>query len=448
MHQADLKHHNKALQDKLESLYSLNRGRSIDLSFRPPYLDLLEAFGNPHENLPPIVHVAGTNGKGSTIAIMRSILEAAGFKVHVYTSPHLLRFNERIVLAGEQIDDLMLEQLIDEALILNDGAEITFFEITSVIAFEAFKRVPADIVLLEVGMGGRLDCTNIISKPDVSLINRVSNDHMEYLGNTLDKIIREKAGIMKYDTPCIIGYQDTKIIQNCQKMPMDIFVEESKDKNTPLFCAEKDWFIKEIDEEFIFCIGDQKTSYPKPNLIGHHQIQNSGLALAALYQLRDKFPLSHDNITEGLKSVHWPGRMQRITNDNSKSMLTSTTQLWYDGGHNDSAGYAIGQILHDWKSKQNIDIHIILGMKADKNPEDFLRPILPYTTSLTLTKVNDIGACITMKQIEPILQNQNIQTFKPTNNVKEAIKQLSSSDIFYPDSIILICGSLYLGEQI
>lgn len=448
MHKADLKHENWALQDKLESLYSLNRGRHIDLSFRPPYLELLKAFGNPHKNLPPTIHVAGTNGKGSTIAMLRAILEAAGYKVHVYTSPHLHKFNERIVLAGDMISDDALENLIDEAIALNAGREITFFEITTAMAFAAFARHPADIALVEVGMGGRLDCTNILPKPSVSLINRVSNDHMEYLGDTLDKIIKEKAGIMKYDTPCIIGYQSEEIIHNCQKTPMDVFGDEAVDKNTPLICAGKEWQVKKTDTGFKFKIFDEETFYPMPNLIGDHQIDNAGLALAALHVLQEQFPISHEDIEHGLTHVKWPGRLERITKSRLNEKLPENYELWYDGGHNDSAGQAIARQLLSWSEQSSAETHIILGMKADKKPEEFLSDIIPHINSITVTKVNDIGPCITADHIEPILKGHDVYNHRQNDDLENAVAQIITHASPDTPQRILICGSLYLAEKI
>lgn len=446
MYQADLNHPDKTLQSKLEKLYTLNRGRAIDLSFRPPYLKLLEAFGNPQNHLPPIIHVAGTNGKGSTIAILKSILEAQGYKVHAFTSPHLLKFNERIALAGHPITDEYLEDLIDKAVHLNDNGEITFFEITTAIAFEAFRRTPADIVLLEVGMGGRLDSTNITPKPHVSLINTVSFDHMEYLGNTLEQIIREKAGIMKYATPCVVGHQLPESLQNSQKTPMDIFVEESEDKKAPLICANRDWSVQDHGDSFDFEFDGQKKTYPKPNLIGAHQIKNAGLALAALKTIEKDFPIDDDAIKHGLTHVKWMGRMEKITTGKIFDRIPAQTDLWYDGGHNDSAGAAIADILKNWAAEGH-NVHIILGMKSDKKPQDFLKPILPYIKSLGITKVNDIGPCINAGHVEPLLQNHSFKFYGEHESLIDATENLTKQVEFKKGDRILVCGSLYLREQ-
>lgn len=446
MYQADLNHPNDTLQTKLEKLYSLNRGKAIDLSFRPPFLDLLKALGNPQESLPPIIHVAGTNGKGSTVAMLKSILESQGYKVHAFTSPHLFKFNERIVLAGQPITDEYLEELIDKAVHLNNNGAITFFEITTAIAFEAFKRTHADIVLLEVGLGGRLDSTNIIPKPHVSLINAVSFDHMEYLGNTLEQIIREKAGIIKYETPCVVGYQLPESLPNSSKTPMDIFVEESEDKKAPLICANNDWNVQDQGYSFDFEYHGQKNTYPKPNLIGAHQIKNAGLALAALKIIEKDFPIDDDAIKHGLTHIKWMGRMEKITAGKIFDLIPEQNGLWYDGGHNDSAGAAIADVLKNW-AEEGDNVHIILGMKSDKKPQDFLNPILRHIRSLSITKVNDIGPCINAGHIEPILNTHDFEFYGEHPSLIDAVKNLTKQKKFKSSDRILVCGSLYLREQ-
>ena len=267
MYTSDLKHHDQTLEEKLHTLYTLNRDKKIDLSFRPPYLDLLRNFGNPHLNLPPMIHVAGTNGKGSIIAILRNILETAGYKVHAYTSPHLQTFNERIYLAGQNITDHHLENLIDEAITHNENQDVTFFEITTALAFAAFSQTPADVLLLEVGLGGRLDCTNVIKAPIISIINTVSYDHQEHLGETLPQIAAEKAGIIKQETPCILGPQNPDTT--------DVFAKIAAEKKAPLYKHGTEWDIKQNSQTIEFTWQCATEIYPKPGLTGPHQIQNT-----------------------------------------------------------------------------------------------------------------------------------------------------------------------------
>ena len=447
MYKADLKHPSSTLQQKLEALYGLNRGAALKLSFRPSYLNLLERFGNPQDHLPPTIHVAGTNGKGSTIAMMRAMLEAGGYKVHVYTSPHLRQFNERIVLAGHEISNESLEQLIDEAIELNAGADITFFEITTAMAFAAFKRTPADVLLLEVGLGGKLDCTNIIAKPYVSIINHISMDHTEFLGNTLAEIAQEKAGIIKYETPCIVGYQGTDSGKDGTITPMDRIVEEAVNKNAPLFRAGNEWSCEEDGDQMIFSFQGEHTHLPRPTLIGGHQVQNAGAALVALKVLEDKFPLTTDQIRVGLKQVVWPARLERIEKSAKLPALPQGWELWYDGGHNDSAGAALAQQIKRWNAERPMPTHLILGMKADKDPKAYLKDILPHLISLSITRVNDIGACVTATQIEPILETQALKLNGEHNNAADALKDIMTRYGEAPARVI-ICGSLYLAENL
>lgn len=447
MYKADLKHPSNTLQQKLEALYGLNRGAALKLSFRPSYLNLLERFGNPHEHLPPTIHVAGTNGKGSTIAMMRAMLEAGGYKVHVYTSPHLRKFNERIVLAGQEIDDEALEDLIDEAIKLNGGADITFFEITTALAFAAFKRTEADVLLLEVGLGGKLDCTNIIAKPYVSIINRISMDHTEFLGNTLAQIAQEKAGIIKYETPCIVGYQTPDSGKNGEITPMDRIVEQAVDKNAPLYRSGNEWSCEENADHMIFTFNDNAVTLPTPNLIGVHQVENAGAALAALKVLEEHFPLTPEQRAQGLRKAHWPARLERIEGSAKLPALPGGWELWYDGGHNDSAGAALAEQIKRWNALAPKPTHLILGMKADKDPDAYLKDILPLLTSISITRVNDIGACLNAVQIEPVLQTHALEFHGEHNNPDEALKDIMTRHSATPARVI-ICGSLYLAEKI
>ena len=447
MYKADLKHPSSTLQQKLEALYGLNRGAALKLSFRPSYLNLLERFGNSQNHLPPTIHVAGTNGKGSTIAMMRAMLEAGGYKVHVYTSPHLRKFNERIVLAGQEIGDKALEELIDEAIDLNAGADITFFEITTAIAFAAFKRTSADVLLLEVGLGGKLDCTNIITKPYVSVINCISMDHTDFLGNTLADIAQEKAGIIKYETPCIAGYQSTDSGKDSGITPMDRIVEQAVDKSAPLFRAGNEWSCEEDGDQMIFTFKGEQLTLPAPNLIGAHQVDNAGAALAALKVLEDRFPLTTDQIAQGLRKVHWPARLERIEACAKLPALPDDWELWYDGGHNDSAGAALAEQIRRWNEERPMPTHMILGMKVDKDPKAYLKDILPQLTSLSITRVNDIGACVTAAQIEPIIEDHKAQFIGEWANPAGAMENLAN---LYHDAParVIICGSLYLAEKL
>jgi len=415
MYESDLKHPSKTLEEKLYTLYTLNRDKTIDLSFRPPFLNLLNAFDNPHIKLPPVIHVAGTNGKGSIIATLKSIYEAAGYKVHTYTSPHLIRFNERIVLNGKQIDNESLESLIDEALDKNGGDSCTFFEITTAIAFAAFARTPADICLLEVGMGGRLDCTNIIpaAAASATIINTIGLDHTEFLGDTYEFVASEKAGIMKDHTPCIIGAQNNEDVY-------EVFERQAKKVGATLVQSAP-----HLDQ------------YDPPALKGQHQIGNINTALTTIDTLQDQFPVTREQINQGLQSIHWPARMQKLP---SKAYdLPDTTSIWLDGGHNEDAGKAIAEHLKSLKKDGKIAI--ILCMMKHKDPKNFVRTFIDQCDTLIATQLpNEPLALKTSELSNAITATPHLTA----NSFKDALTLLKSD----PPEHILITGSLYLAGHV
>lgn len=444
MYASDLTHDSAALESKLRHLYSLNREKQIDLGFRPPYLALLEAFGNPHQKLPPLIHIAGTNGKGSITAMIRAILEAAGYKVHAYTSPHLIAFNERIVLAGEPIADGPLESLIDEALTLNAERDVTFFEITTAMAFAAFSRVPADICLLETGLGGRLDCTNIVENPLLTIINAIGYDHMEYLGETLSLIAGEKAGIMKKGTPCVIGTQTPEALA---AGVMEVFETRAEETGAALYRCGQEWDVRPGDSDNMhFRFGCESFSLPRPALTGGHQIGNAGAALAASCLLRMRFPGVMEAAPQGLRQVTWRARLQDIT------MLAKDTafavppgwELWLDGGHNADAATALAEQARFWAAQDGQPLHLVTAMMNHKDPCGFLGPLFPHLGSLTLTTIPG----------EPnAMSAQALKTFLPPGfpvqeaaSAAEAVCNLTRSNNCA--GRILIAGSLYLAGDV
>ena len=415
---SDLIHPNSDLQDKLHALYGLSGGQKIDLSFRKPYLDLLEKFGNPHLSLPPVIHVAGTNGKGSTIAFMRAILEAVGHKVHVYTSPHLVRFNERIVLAGEKIDDGYLEDLIDEALQHNGNESITFFEITTAIAFAAFSRAPADIVLLEVGMGGRLDCTNIIPNAAVSVVTPVSIDHTEFLGKTLEDIAFEKASIMKNGVPCVVGAQENAALNMIRKTAQKMNVELS------VYGDDYEW----------------NEHYPTPNLMGVHQLQNAATAITALRIWGDS--IADEDIVKGMQHVEWRGRLQDVSDHFSD---LAGWDIWYDGGHNEAAGKALAAQIKTWRERDGKETHLIIGMMPHKDPEGFLRAVLPHVTSVRCVPIAGVEESNILHNTKFFLNANSPLAAEDFSSIQEAVHSIQNKE---KTSRILITGSLYLAQEI
>ena len=434
MRKADLHHSNTALQDKLETIFQLRRTRSKVNWDREQYFDLLAAFGNPHLRIPPVIHVAGTNGKGSVIAILRAILEAQGLKVHAYTSPHLIHVNERIVLAGLPIDNAYLEKLIDKALAHNEGAPLSFFEITTALAFKAFSEVSADILLLEVGMGGRLDCTNVIDAPLATVINRISMDHTEFLGDNISQIAAEKAGIMKADVPCIIGYQGDSLHSTAI---VETLKDAIKSSNAQAYMHEAAWDVTQDGDKMIFSFEGTQHKLPLPSLEGAHQVHNAGLALAALFAIKDEITVTSDAMKAGLQSVSWPGRLQPISSQ--QFGLSNDTELWLDSGHNDSAGEALATQMKAWKKQSNKPVHLIMGMVETKDIKAFLTPVLPHIETLHIVPVSTDPTSQTKDDIEKAITSSVPITAH--DDFTDAIHTIAERD---PSSRILIAGSIYL----
>jgi dihydrofolate synthase/folylpolyglutamate synthase len=368
-----------ALQGKLDFIYGLRRDYTRDRAFRPPYLAMLAAMGNPHHNLPPVIHVAGTNGKGSVIAFMRAILEKAGWRVHAYTSPHLYRPHERIVLAGREIDDSMLEFLIDQVLQrCPDPAspDLSFFEFFTAAAFTAFAHSPADILLLETGMGGRLDSTNVIENPVASIITTLSYDHTDILGREITAIAAEKAGIIKASCPCIVGPQIHPAV-------MDVLRSRAGALGSPFYGENEGWRRIGSSETGHDPFGVETNirslrDLPAPCLAGAHQAGNAATAIAALL-IQDRFKIPERAFAQGLQSAIWPARLQRI----DSPLIPPGWELWLDGGHNDSAAMVLAEQARQWRDADGRKLHIVTGMMAHKNAEAFARPLAPFAAGVT-----------------------------------------------------------------
>lgn len=422
MYAADVSHPERTLEDKLRAVYSLNREKVVDLSFRPPYLNLLEALGNPHKALPPVIHVAGTNGKGSTVAFMRAILEEAGYRVHVYTSPHLVRFNERIVLAGEEIANGQLERLLDEVIRLNGGAEATFFEVTTALAFRAFADVPADVLLLETGLGGRLDCTNIVENPLATAITSIGYDHMEFLGESIAEIAAEKAGIMKPGVPCVIGPQR-------ERDPGRVFAEIATERGVPLSAAGTDWSVQAIPGGFCLSSESGEEELPAPALQGAHQLENAGTAIMTLRRAGIS-GLDTRILSAGLLKARWPGRLQTL------AAPAPGWTLRLDGGHNPDASRRIAETL----ASEGRKVHLVVAMMNRKDPAGFLAPLLPYAQSLTWTRIPHEPASLTLEQAR--LDTLEIPVFDSPDPDRAILDILARNE--GSSGEILATGSLYL----
>ena len=415
----------------LERLLQLHP-KKIDLSLGR-VLALLERLGAPHENLPPVVHVAGTNGKGSSIAFLRAMLEAAGYRVHVYTSPHLVRFNERIRLAGKLIEEPALAALLEECETVNGGDSITYFEITTAAAFRAFAETPADIVLLECGLGGRYDATTVVARPTLTAITPVSMDHMQFLGDTLAEIAGEKAAIQKPDVVSVIGEQTD--------IPSRVIETAAVAVGAPLYRMGTEWTARAAAGRLVFEAGGETRSFPLPALPGPHQIANAGLAIACLDKL-EGFDVDDAAISEGLAGVDWPARVQRLTSGPLVEMLPDGWELWLDGGHNAAAGETLAAVARDWDTAP---LHLVFGMLDSKVPADFLRPLAVRVAGLQAVAIPDEPASLSAAAAADAARSLGI-TAAPAESGAAAVAAIR--DAATAPGRILICGSLYLAGQV
>ncbi len=420
-------------------MYALRTdGARVDMSIRKPYYDLLARLGNPHENLPPVIHVAGTNGKGSTVAFMRAMLEAAGHSVHVYTSPHLVRFNERIVLAGRPVDDDALESLLDEA-VSGGGAEgLTFFEVTTACAFAAFARCGADVTLLETGMGGRLDCTNVVRKPQVTTITSIGLDHMEFLGTTLPQIAAEKAGIMKTGVPCVVGYQTGP----AEREVMGVFQRRATDLNCAMHRGGYEWRVSEAAQDkaiMTFEHGGVRQEFPAPGLIGPHQPENAGIALAALkiLALTSSIRPGTEALSAGLTQVRWPGRLQRLAQGETEA---AGFELWLDGAHNEPAARMLAQQAAQWCAQDGRPLHLIIGMKHARDAQAFLGPLVEYGNSFTFTHLGSEKS-VALEELAAAARQSGAKSVHVDPDISACLSHVIKTQ---QQGRILVTGSLYL----
>lgn len=397
---------------------------------------LLARLGHPEAQLPPVIHVAGTNGKGSVIAYLRAMLEAAGFRVHVYSSPHLVHFNERIRLAGSLIDDHQLAAVLEQCERINAGDPITYFEITTAAALLAFAQTPADIVLLETGLGGRLDATNVIDKPSLTIITPVSMDHQQFLGETLSEIITEKLGIVKPGVVCLSAKQERR-----QEKKFCKFVEQA---GAPLLIEGRDWFVRKSPDGMIFeSLKDgqkQAREFPKPALVGSHQFRNAGLAIAALDRL-EGFSVSDGAIALGLQSVQWPARLQCLKGGPLVDMLPGGWELWLDGGHNAAAAKTIAAHARTWRDKP---LHMIFGMLNSKQPGDFLGHLEGRLEQFRGVAIPGEQNSLSARAVTDAALELRMQA-RQADSVKQALVDIIKQQ--HP-ARVLIAGSLYLAGTV
>ncbi|WP_417724516.1 bifunctional folylpolyglutamate synthase/dihydrofolate synthase [Salipiger sp.] len=402
------------------------------MSLHPKIIDLtldrvwrlLAALGHPERDLPPVIHLAGTNGKGSTQAMIRAGMEAEGKRVHAYISPHLARFHERIRVAGELISEEALTAALDECWEANRGESITYFEITTCAAFLAFARTPADFTLLETGLGGRLDATNVVDTPALTVLTPISLDHQQYLGETIAEIAGEKAGILKRGVPCVVGPQP--------EAALDVIEARAARLGAPLLAQGQHWHVSEEHGRMVYQDESGLLDLPRPNLPGAHQVDNAGAALAALRRLG----LGEAAFEAAVTRADWPARMQRLR----RGPLTEAApgiELWLDGGHNPAAGEALAHHLGTLPDRPT---HLICGMLNTKDIRGYLAPLAGVARSLTAVSIPGEANTLPAEETARVAAAVGLAASEaPT--VLAALTRIAAQD---PSARVLICGSLYL----
>ncbi len=394
----------------------------------------LAALGNPERTLPQVFHVAGTNGKGSTVAFLRAFLEAAGYRCNVYTSPHLVRFNERIRLAGGLIGDDALLALIAEAERAAPDQPITTFEMITAIAFLAFARSPADATLIEVGLGGRYDATNLFDRPHATAVTRISRDHRQFFGDVLTDIAGEKAGIFKRGAPAIIAEQPDEAVRRR-------LLDEAVSVAAVPVAYGRDWRVSPLLDGFRYEGPARALDLPPPALLGRHQWMNAATALTMI-DVAGGFTVDDDAVRQGLATVEWPGRLQRLTRGPLPAALPRGWELWLDGAHNDSGGEVLARQAADWTDRP---LDLVFGMRAEKSPAALLKPLAPFAARLRAVAIPDDPASLPAAEAAAAARDAGISDAAPCASVAEAVAALSAAA---GPRRALICGSLYLAGAV
>ena len=399
--------------------------------------NLLNRLGNPEKNIPPVIHVAGTNGKGSTIAFLKAIFNAAGYSVHQYTSPHLIRFNERIIVSNKEISDEQLYEAIEECRLKSEDLNLTFFEATTAAAFLAFSKFSADVVLLETGLGGRYDATNVMENILMSIITPISLDHTEFLGKTSLKIASEKAGIIKNNSSCIISWQEKEVL--------NYLIDESKKIGAKSFAFQNDWSFEKTENGFKiidFSIGEE-IDFPLPNLKGIHQIINASTAICATQKLSNFFNITQEHLKQGITNAYWPARMQKIQNGTLLSLLPKNSEVWLDGAHNTAGAEMIAATLTTFSQMPTF---LINGMTRDRDIEGFLLPFMNVVEYVFAVPVEWEPKSENPNKIKISAEKLGIKSIE-CGSLSEAI-DLCAINSQGKVIRIVICGSLYLAGDI
>ena len=423
----------------LERLLSLHP-RKIDLAL-DRIRRLLAALGDPQDKLPPVIHVAGTNGKGSVCAFSRAMLEAQGLKVHMHVSPHLVRFHERIRLAGSLIGEEELCDTLVEVERVNAGAPITFFEITAAAMFLAFSRHPADVVVLEVGLGGTFDATNVVKHPAMTVIQPVGLDHLEFLGPDLAGIAREKAGIVKKGSPLVVGPQEDAALE--------AILSRADRLGVPTFVFDQDFAARQEHGRMVYEDGDGLLDMPLPKLIGRHQIENAGVAIAALRHAAKGWG-TDAAIERGLASVDWPGRLQRLHHGPLIDAAPKGAEVWLDGGHNPHGAAAVSRAIADLEERGERPLYLICGVLRNKDALGFLSAFRGLARHVVTVHIPGEAASLGAGALYDIARAAGLDA-APGEDLEDAMLQIAAHaqmDAGEAPPRILICGSLYLAGQV
>ena len=423
-----------AILARLLALHPKRIDLSLDRMWR-----ILDRLGHPERRLPPVIHVAGTNGKGSTIAFMRAMLEAAGHSVHVYTSPNLVRMNERFRLGaiggGVLVSDAELVEVLGECERQNGEAPITVFEIETAAAFVLFSRHPADLLLLEVGLGGRLDATNVVERPLVDVITPVSMDHIDFLGNTLEAIATEKAAIFKQDVPAVVALQSEGALA--------VIKRKGAELGAPLHVMGEEWIANEERGRLVYQDQDGLLDLPAPRLFGRHQFANAGTAIAAL-RVAD-LKLSARAFEQGIVKADWPARMQRIAAGTLVALVPPGGEIWLDGGHNVDGGRTIAGALADLEERVSRPLVLVIGMLSTKDAEGFLRNFTGLARRMIAVPIHqDKG--MPADALADIARRIGIPA-DHSDSIEAALALIGALGLSPPPRI-LITGSLYLAGEV
>jgi dihydrofolate synthase / folylpolyglutamate synthase len=410
--------------------------KKIDLSLSRME-QILPKLGNPHLRLPPTIHVAGTNGKGSTIAFMRAMLEAAGKRVHVYTSPHLVRFHERIRLAGKLVAEDSLVEAFTRCEAVNGGDPITVFEMTTAAALLLFAETPADVLLLEVGLGGKYDATNVIESPAATVITPVSLDHMEYLGDTIAKIAGEKAGILKRGAPAIFAEQS-------EEGRAVLEAEARRMRTGPVFVGGQDFRTYEENGRLIFQDTEGMMELPLPRLGGRHQHLNAGTAIAALKAIYGD-AVTEDAIARGLQTVDWPGRLQRLVG-NVLRLAPEGAEIWLDGGHNEDGGRVLSAAIAEMNTRNPRPLVMIAGMLSTKDSTAFLGCFRGLAEELHAIGITGQDAARSADDVADQARKAGLNA-TVASSLAQALSRIAEKNWPVPPRI-LITGSLYLAGEV